>query len=155
MIIPDIIKNFIKSKIKVKPPVDIDNIHISNLKTIQQNIGIDITGSNYRTNINYKNGICSVYLTTKNKKACHPLISITPPDKYGISYTQIIPETEIYKTMPDKTKVRNLAVKNGEVIFEYKDSGLDIFLKNQKAAKKYYVDSMKKYKAELAASKAD
>lgn len=144
------LKNFFRPK--VKKPIDIVKLQAGNLKTVQNAAFIDITGSCYRTNIDHQSGICSVYTMVKNpkdgkKNIRHSLITITPPDKLGISYARITPVS------PDEC-VRRLAIKNGEVIFEYKQPGSEIFIKNEAAAKKHYIDIMEKYKTDLAASKA-
>ena len=133
---------------KPKKPIDIVSIQASNLKTIQKETFIDITGGGYRTNIDHQNGICSVYTMVKNNKngkknIRHSLVQITPPDKYGISYARITPVSQ------DET-IRRLAIKNGEIIFEYRQPGSETFIRNETAAKQYYADTMSKYKEELA-----
>lgn len=131
---------------KPKKPIDIVSVQANNLKTIQKENFIDMTSNDYKTNIDYQNGICSVYTMLENgkngkKTVKHSLIQITPPDKYGISYARITPDSQ------DATM---LAIKNGEVIFEYKKIGLETFIRNEAAAKQYYADTMSKYKADLA-----
>ena len=138
---------------KPKKPVDIVTIQANNLKTIQKETFLEITGSEYRTNIDHQNGICSVYTMVKNNKngkktVRHSLVQITPPDKYGISYARITPVS------PDET-MRRLAIKNGEIIFEYKQPGSETFIRNETAAKQYYADTMSKYKEDLALYKRE
>ena len=136
---------------KPKKHVDIVKVQANNLKTIENVTFIDTAGSNYRTNIDHENGICSVYTMitnpkNKNKKIRHSVITITPPDKFGISYARIIPANNETK----KGDMMRLAIKNGEVIFEYNQPGSEIFIKNEAAAKQHYLDLMTKYKEELA-----
>lgn len=144
----------------LKKPVDIVKLQANNLETVQKETYIDLTENCYRTNIDYKSGICSVYTMVKDpktgKSSRHTLINITPPDKYGISYARYTPVSEYRNSrrVAEDKSMRRLAIKNGEVIFEYNQPASESFIKNEAEAKKHYVELMEKYKTNLANMRA-
>ena len=148
-------------KPKLKKPVDIEKIQRSNLDAVQKKLLIDITGSDYRTNIDHQTGICSVYTTVRNyrtgKDERHALISITPPGIHGISYARYTPITEYQglKRIAEDKSMRRFAVRNNEIIFEYTQPASKVFMENSSAAKKYYADTLAKYNEDLATLKSE
>ena len=145
------LENYFKPKIK--KPVDIVKIQARNLKIIQDKTFIDVSGSEYKTNIDHQTGVCSVYTMienpkTKKKDLRHKLVSITPPDKFGISYARINPIRS-----SNNDGMRRLAIQSNDVIFEYDVLGLKTFVGNEVAAKQHYIDVMTKYREDLQAFK--
>lgn len=140
---------------KPKKTVDIVKVQANNLKAVENKTFVDITGNNFRTNIDHQNGVCSVYtmvdkMGDSKKKVRHTLITITPPGQYGISYARYIPAL----SESSKNEMRRFAIKNGEVILEYNEAGSKTFIEHEDAAKKHYTSLMEKYKEELQAYKS-